>query len=255
MYKLEILLAENGANEDLVSQYSAVKKDLQDLDNESLLGQILRSKVIWAEEGEKSSRYFLNLEKHNSELKHLSNVLTSEDAILNEPKEVRAELLKFYKKLYTSPNKKNAADFTLFTPEKTLNNLDKIVLDSLITQDECKEALEMLPKSKTPGSDGLTTEFYLFFWEVLSDYFYNSLLMSIEKGELTIEQRRGVINIIPKGDKDHRLIKNWRPITVLNVDYKIIAKIIANRLRPVLPDLINQDQTGYVQNRLRTYVL
>ena len=113
-----------------------------------------------------------------------------------------------------------------------------------------KEALLLLPKGKMPGSDGLTTEFYLVFWDVLSNFFYSSLLTSIQKGELTIEQRRGVINIIPKGDKDHRLIKNWRPITVLNVDYKIIAKTIANRLKPVLPDLINQDQTGYVQNRL-----
>ena len=219
---LEFLLAEPNVDENLVTRYNSTKSDLSTLDNEKLLGQMLRSRANWAEEGEKSSKYFLNLEKHNSELRHLSNVVSDEGLLITRPSEVRDELLKFYSKLYTAPKQSTRADFSLFRPDVTLSELDKIVLDAPITPEECKEALDDLPKGKTPGSDGSTSEFYLAFWEVLVDPFHKSLKYSVLKGELSIEQRRGLITIIPKGAKDVRKIKNWRPISVLNVDYKVI---------------------------------
>jgi hypothetical protein len=68
-------------------------------------------------------------------------------------------------------------------------------------------------------------------------------------GTLSIDQRRGVINLIPKKDKDPRLLKNWRPISLLNTDYKIITKTLANRIKKVLPSVINPDQVAYLKNR------
>ena len=67
---------------------------------------------------------------------------------------------------------------------------------------------------------------------------------------LVLYRGKESFNIIPKGDKDLRWIKNWRPISVLNVDYKIFPKALANSMKPVLTSLIIQDQTGYVQNRI-----
>ena len=62
-------------------------------------------------------------------------------------------------------------------------------------------------------------------------------------------QRRGTIKLIPKKDAEPSLIKNWRPITLLNSDYKIAAKAIANRIKKVLPELINGDQTSFIKSR------
>ena len=67
-------------------------------------------------------------------------------------------------------------------------------------------------------------------------------------GEMSISQKRGVISMLPKKNKDTLLLKNWRPITLLNIDYKIATKCIAKRLEKVLTELINRDQTGYVTN-------
>ena len=66
---------------------------------------------------------------------------------------------------------------------------------------------------------------------------------------LSEEQKLGIINLIPKKDKDKSNLKNWRPISLLNCDYKILTKILANRLLKVLPELINTDQSGYVPDR------
>jgi hypothetical protein len=59
--------------------------------------------------------------------------------------------------------------------------------------------------------------------------------------KLSIDQRRGIINLIPKKNKDPRFLKNWRPISLLNTDYKIITKVLASRLKDVLPTVINPD--------------
>ncbi len=70
-----------------------------------------------------------------------------------------------------------------------------------------------------------------------------------EKGELTIEQKRGIITLLPKKGKNRLFLKNCIPISLLNTDYKVIANILAMRLQLVLPNIINDDQSGYLKGR------
>jgi hypothetical protein len=102
---------------------------------------------------------------------------------------------------------------------------------------------------KTPGSDGLPIEFYKVFWNELSDYLLNSINCAYTEGKFSISQRRGIIKLIPKKDAEPYFVKNWQLITLLNSDYKIAAKAIANRLQNVLPKLINSDQTDFLNGR------
>ena len=80
-------------------------------------------------------------------------------------------------------------------------------------------------------------------------FVFDSIISGIEKGELSIEQKRGVLTLIPKKDKDIRRLKNWRPISLLNSDYKIFAKLLASRLQKVLPAIISSEQSGYLKGR------
>ena len=61
--------------------------------------------------------------------------------------------------------------------------------------------------------------------------------------------RRGIITLLPKKDKNQLLLKNWRPISLLNTDYKILAKVLAFRLKKVLPSVIHEDQSGFISGR------
>ena len=103
--------------------------------------------------------------------------------------------------------------------------------------------------NKTPSSDGLPAEFYKVFWNDIADFFLKSINQAYHAGQLSVTQRRGIIKLIPKKDAEPYLIKNWRPISLLNCDYKIAAKAIANRFKHVLPDLIDNDQTGFLKGR------
>ena len=67
--------------------------------------------------------------------------------------------------------------------------------------------------------------------------------------EMSVSQRRGVITLLPKEDSNLLFLSNWRPITLLNTDYKIASKVIAKRIERVLPSIIHPDQTGLMKER------
>ena len=72
---------------------------------------------------------------------------------------------------------------------------------------------------------------------------------AFDTGELSSSQKQGVITLIEKEGKDNLQIKNYRPITLLNVDYKILSKVLAKRIKEVLGEIIHFDQVGYIKNR------
>ena len=159
----------------------------------------------------------------------------------------------FYKNIYSS--KIDAQEIernNLLFGESTAKSLhphEREECEGLLTKMECLQALKTMEPNKTPGSDGLPAEFYKMFWAEVSDYLVNSLNHAYGSGQLSVTQRRGIIKLIPKKDAEPSLIKNWRPITLLNCDCKIGAKAIANRLKTFLPKLINSDQTGFLKGR------
>ena len=106
-----------------------------------------------------------------------------------------------------------------------------------------------MESDKTPGTDGLQAEFYKAFWRDISSFLISALNYGFDSGHLSVTQRREVVKLIPKKDAKLYFIKNWRPVTLLNTDYKIAAKAIANRIKLVLPNFINHDQTGFIFER------
>ena len=118
-----------------------------------------------------------------------------------------------------------------------------------MTEAECLESLKSMESNKSPGSDGLPAEFYKVFWNGVHHYLLNALNSAYAKGLLAVTQRRGLITLLPKKNKPANFLKNWRPIALLNCDYKITTKSIASRMRKVIPRIITHDQTGFLKNR------
>ena len=121
--------------------------------------------------------------------------------------------------------------------------------EGLINEVECTSALRDFNSNKTPGTDGLPAEFYRFFWPDVCHDLIASYNYAFQHGTMSVSQRRGIISLIPNKGRDKTILENLRPISLLNVDYKILTKIVANRIEKILPLLINPDQTGYVKSR------
>ena len=145
-------------------------------------------------------------------------------------------------------------------PPSQINDfLDKVQLPKLdiIEINECDNELSekelyiplMNMKKNSSEQDELTKEFFVTFWFDIKDVFLNSCRAAKLKKELSTSQRQGIIKLVEKKDKDKILINDWQSVSLLNVDYKILSKALASRLKKVLPNLISRQQTAYVKNR------
>ena len=102
---------------------------------------------------------------------------------------------------------------------------------------------------KSPGNDGITKQFYIKFWDAVKEPLCASTQRSFIAGELSTSQKQTIIKLIEKKDRDKRFIKNWRPISLLNVDMKLISKVLASRLKSVFSSIVNENHVAYVNNR------
>ncbi|KAL9975443.1 hypothetical protein ACROYT_G012604 [Oculina patagonica] len=168
-------------------------------------------------------------------------------------KEILTECEAFYKKLYSSKIQADSipldTDHFFQENDTVLNKEESDSIEGLLTDAECIAALKDMGKGKSPGNDGLPSEFYKTFWSDISEPLLKALNYGFEIGQLSVSQRRGFIKLIPKKSEELYYIRNWRPLTLLNCDYKIAAKAIANRLKTHLPKLINNDQSGFIKGR------
>ena len=216
-------------------------------------GSIIRSRTRWYNEGEKNTKYFLSLEKRHHSNKTIKTLQLADGKLINTDREILKEAKSFYENLYSSCDTFLPSDhddlFFVEANDSKLTEHEQKECEGPLTEAECFTSLKTMKANKSPGSDGLPAEFYNAFWKDIWQYLLNALNTSFIKGRLSITQRRGFISLIPKKNKDAKLLKNWRPITLLNCDYKIASKSIANRLKKFLPALINNDQTGFQKNR------
>lgn len=106
-----------------------------------------------------------------------------------------------------------------------------------------------MANNKSPGSDGLTVEFYKMFLPYLRDVFFKLFKEIKTKEILSHTMKMGVITLIYKKKGDKKLLEYWRPISLNNVDYKIIARVMANRLKLVLPNIVSESQTCCITGR------
>ena len=103
----------------------------------------------------------------------------------------------------------------------------------------------MFDNGKTPGNDGIPIEFYKKLWDTLADQLVDVFNLSFQLEEMTTSLRQAIITLIDKKGKDRSYLENWRPISLVNVDAKIASKIIANRIKCCLPDIIHHNQSSF----------
>uniref|UniRef100_A0A3Q3AHM4 Reverse transcriptase domain-containing protein n=1 Tax=Kryptolebias marmoratus TaxID=37003 RepID=A0A3Q3AHM4_KRYMA len=213
-------------------------------------GAFIRSRKKWIEAGEQNSAYFFNLEKHHGKL-NLIQHLNINGVLTDDPKKIAHFCSSFYSNLYKTKycHQSSTHFFNSLSNVAQITDKEKEICDDSITLQEVISAINHLKTNKSPGVDGLPAEFYQTFIEDLSPFILEVILESIERETLPPTLTQGLITLIPKPKKDHLLIDNWRPISLLNTDYKVFASILAKRLKNVLDPLIDETQSGFMKNR------
>ena len=240
--------AKNGTTSD-IEQYLLAKEALKQLELKELEANKIRSKAQFVEEGEKSTRFFFSLEKCRHSAQNIRVLTKNNMDTVTETRDLLGEAFSFYKQLYTAQpcDETIQAEFL----EGAYPELVEEARDSCegeTTTEELKKAVDAMEKDKSPGLDGITTNFYKHFWHMLGDKLVQVYNCAFRVGHRSVSQRRGVISLLfKKGDRTQ--LKNWRPITLLTTDYKILSKALANRLHGVLPLIVHSDQTASIRGR------
>ena len=162
-------------------------------------GIIVRARARWHEYGEKSHKYFLNLEKRNHIHKHIRKLNLS-GVITSNPYVILEDAKTFYKNFYTSKRVDlNVEDSTGFFENENIPQLSeefKEICEGRVRIDEITEVLKSFKDNKVPGIDGLPAEFYKAFWHQLGETLVDSLNAAFDSGRLSISQRQAIITLI-----------------------------------------------------------
>ncbi|PFX24301.1 Transposon TX1 uncharacterized 149 kDa protein [Stylophora pistillata] len=233
----------------IVAPYQSALAALAALDRKTACGAQVRSRVRWVEEGELSTAYFFRLEKKRGVDRRIPALRTSGGSIISSPEDLCLTLNSFYSDLFSAFPTDPLAQTSLLSHLLSSLSLDQArECERPLTVEECFEALKGMGKNKAPGVDGFPAEFYLRFWDVVGRDQVSVLNACLHSGSLALSQRRGIIALaFKKGDRlDPR---NWRPTSLLNLDYKIASRAIAGWLLRLIHLVVSKDQTCCVPCR------
>ena len=237
--QLDTLLL-NSNNNDLtnviIEEKNCLKEQIDLLYRNKLKGALIRSKCEILTNNENPSSNFLRMEAKNSKKIIIKNVKNETGTLTKNTNETLQACEIYYRKLYhyEEIDEDIANDFTNCLPQVPRDMVN--MCDRYISLMELFEALINMKNGKSPGSDGLPAEFYKHFWYLIGDTFCNIVNRTLHyENELSSTQRLSIIKIFHKNGKEKTDLGNYRPISLLNTDYKIIAKTLANRLKKVLP--------------------
>lgn len=208
--ELEIKLGEDPSVENKDAWINA-KNNLEAEYDHITQGIMIRTRADWVEQGEKSNKYFLGLEKTNKNKSTIRTILTNDNKNTHDQKRILCEIKDYYKLLYDNKDENlNSEESKLFLNENMIPKLsseDQQTCEGLLTMDECFKTLNTFKNNKSPGNDGLTAEFYKAWWHLFGIYLVNSLNSSYQKGELSNSQNQGIITLILKKIKIKGLLR------------------------------------------------
>uniref|UniRef100_A0A803QDC3 Reverse transcriptase domain-containing protein n=1 Tax=Cannabis sativa TaxID=3483 RepID=A0A803QDC3_CANSA len=209
-----------------------------------------RYRVAWLKSGDKNTKYF----HHKATTRNRNNLtrsITLEDgSVVNRLVDIEAQFVSFYSSLFTSQGRDNdAINIVLSGIYNTLAPDQVLLLDKPYSEDEIKNALFSILGEKAPGSDGFNAFFYQKNWSTLRTEFTSAILAILNHDSNISLIIDSVIVLIPK-KKNACKVRDFRPISLCTTMYKVVAKVLANRIKPVLDSLISKNQSALLSDCL-----
>ena len=203
--------------------HKVCKQQLDAIYKEKAKGIKIRSKCNWYELGEKSAKFFLNMNKHREIQIQIHSVLVNQDEITDQD-EINKQILSFYQSLFSRKvqNQTDKIEACLeLMPLPKLTNEQTLSCEGIISEDEVFKSLKSMENNKSPGNDGLSKEFYECFWNEIKNPFLASIHRAFLNQELNSSQKQAVIKMLEKkkkkikdslktGCRYHCLIQIWR---------------------------------------------
>ena len=203
--------------------------------------------------GDKCTAEFFHAMRPNHNAVSIKQLQDENGTISSDPKVMREIATRYYSNLLSAIS---FSDEDLISRSCVWNKMSSRItqdmnasLQDVLTHEELSEALQALPKNSCPGMDGLTPSFFIKYWDLFKSDLCTAFQQILREGIMPSHFTEGIIYLIPKSEGPSLDIKKWRPITLLNTVYKILAKALSIRLGTIMPIVIHPSQTGFIQER------
>jgi hypothetical protein len=208
-----------------------------------------RSRIEWLKEGDRNTAFFQTKSKERARTNRINALRLEDGAVVSTQEEIETAALAFYSSLFTRQEVLDPGLVLDCVPHKVSDDMNESLMKPF-TPEEVRRALFMMGPNKATGP-GLIAGFYQLHWEWLGPEVIDAVLNFLNRGLMPPEINTTTIVLIPKV-KHPQEMKQFRPISLCNVIYKICSKVLANRLRECLDEIISEEQSAFVPGRLIT---
>nr|GEY66102.1 RNA-directed DNA polymerase, eukaryota [Tanacetum cinerariifolium] len=246
--ELEVIdkLIDNGNGDDeVMNKRVEMINKLQEIDKLRALEVAQKAKIKWAVEGDENSRFFHGMLNKKRNIQNVRGVM-ADGVWVDNPTMVKKEFFEHFRTGFCHPGHMGATIQMEFPKKLSDDELRDIECD--VTNDEIKRAVWDCGTDKAPGSDGFTFGFFRRFWDLIQEDVYAAVRYFFVYSDIPKGCNSAFISLIPK-IQNANLVKDFRPISLIGSLYKIIAKILANRLVGMLSGIVNEVQSAFVADR------
>ncbi|KAL0293794.1 UNVERIFIED_CONTAM: hypothetical protein Scaly_3134800, partial [Sesamum calycinum] len=209
-----------------------------------------RAKIQWLKGGDQCSRIFFRKVAMRRASKRVFQIINEDGHTLTTQEDVVNEFVSFYQRLLGGDRRREFIDLRYLRPwaRHVLTQEESQALVQSVTREEIKDAFFDIAEDKAPGPDGYSSGFYKAAWPVIGEEMIKAILEFFTTGRLLKQVNTTILALIPKV-RAPSTVSDFRPISCCNVLYKVITKIIVQRLRLVLDKLISPSQNAFVPGR------
>ncbi|XP_048605708.1 uncharacterized protein LOC106424118 [Brassica napus] len=242
--KMEGLYADNNAP---TEEIAAALKELSDALKAEEMFWKQKSRVFWLREGDRNTKFFHALTKQRRARNKITQLLDENGNIVEDEEGLVAIATSYFRHIFESSNPEDIEEALAQVPS-TITGAMNDNLIAPVTEWEVKLALFAMHPEKAPGPDGMTALFYQKFWDIVKEDLTLMVNQFLFEGTMASGLNDTNICLIPKIQKPNAMAQ-FRPISLCNVSYKIISKVLCQRLKKVLPGLISETQSAFVAGR------
>eukprot|EP00253_Pinus_taeda_P031988 PITA_31988 len=206
-----------------------------------------KSRCLWLKAGDKNTSFFHNNLKLRRAVNNIERIMV-DGRVVTEQEKIKEAASQHFKTLLTADPHYLENPDVLSIIENKISEAQNADLDKEITLEEIEWSLHSMPLDKAPGPDGFTVAFYRSHWEIIKKDYIRMVKNFFTKCKMGSSIKSSHLALIPK-DPNPQSFDIFRPISLCNVSYKIISKILANRIKKILPSLISENQGGFVPRR------
>jgi hypothetical protein len=210
----------------------------------------IQSRAIWVQSGDQNNKFFHQFANHRRNNKFIWEIFDNSGTIYKGQKAIAEEAVKYFKNFF-KPSLNDISTEQVRVASQYPKMLDENEAGELykpVTLLELEAILKLFKKEKSPGPDGWSVELYLHFFDLMGE----DLLALVEEtrtsGRITGSINSTFIALIPKSNKPQQF-RDYKPISLCNLVYKVISKVIANRIKPILSRSLSEEQLGFLEGR------